>query len=462
MEGGGTSLPPGYERVRRLGSGGFGEVVLARHVRLDRLVAIKHIHGFALGDDEAKLRFRREAQVLVRADCEQVVDVYDLVNTDDGAAHLVMEYVPGGSLADLVAAGPLPVGQALPILRDVADALAFAAAHGIVHRDVKPPNVFVLPHGRAKLGDFGLARVAADPAVFRTTVGSPLGTPAYYPPELSSTDAEPDARSDGYSFAVMAYETLTGRRPFEADDVVSLITAHWRLEPPDPAQVVPGFPRSASAALLRGLSKDPATRLLPRDLVDLLERVPSAAWPALPVRTLPSPSGSRHDPTVVTPSPPPSAVATPVRAARRRGVAGRPVLLAAGALLLATAVAGLVWRGGGTGPPSARDELVVTSAAVGSDPASGRVRCPRGTVRFTASFETNGAAGSFAVRWTRPDGVRTPTRLVRLEAGQRSAQARLEVEVSGRRPVRGDATVEVLMPAGPTATAPLRYLCPGR
>ena len=171
-------VPQGYEYVRRLGAGGFGEVFLARHVTVGRLVAIKRILPRALSDADNVERFRREARVLAATDSPAVVRVFDL-STQDGSLYLVMEYVPGNTLTDLIDGEPLPAADGLRILADVAEALREMASHGLVHRDVKPGNVLVLPDGHAKLADFGLARAIADTSAFRTAGGTPSGTPAY-------------------------------------------------------------------------------------------------------------------------------------------------------------------------------------------------------------------------------------------------------------------------------------------
>ena len=271
-------VPKGYEFIRVVGAGGYGEVVLAKHRSLGRDVAIKRIHSRYLGDQIAMDRFRREAQVLASTTCSSVVKVYDLVR-EDAAAYLVMEYVPGSSLSELLDDGPLPATHGIPILGDVAEALDVMAARGVVHRDVKPGNVFVLEDGSAKLGDFGLARALNDPTIFRTEGPSDLGTPAYFPPEISQGGAEPDARSDAYSFAVMTYEVLTGHLPYDAPTPIAMMTAHWLREPTAPAEHLPGFPDAASAVLNAGLVKDPEIRLMPSELVERLAEIPASSWP---------------------------------------------------------------------------------------------------------------------------------------------------------------------------------------
>lgn len=445
-------MPPGYVFDRVLGSGGFGEVVLARQTSLGRLVAIKQIHGFNLSD-EALLRFRREGRLLAAIDHPAVVRVYDLVD-HDGVLHLVMEYVPGRSLADIAADGGLTATAALVILRDVAEALRAAAALGMVHRDVKPGNVFVLPTGRAKLGDFGLARMTVDPSVFRTQAGPAMGTPAYFPPELSQTDAEPDERSDAYSFAVMAYELLVGRRPYDADDLIALITAHWRLEPPDPATIVPGFPPAATSALLRGLAKDPATRLLPAELVDRLSAVPATDWPA-PARTPPPTRGGPAPPTRLALGPPPASAPPAPTAARRRS--RRPVILV-GAAVAALVVAGAVYAVGDHDSPT-KAPLALTGITVSSDPPSGRISCPDNAITFTAEIATNAKAGTVRFQWTQPDGEKQAVSEVAVGAGQDTVEARLRVTVKGSRPLKGDAVITVLSPTALTARSGLRYTC---
>lgn len=450
-------MPSGYELVRPLGSGAFGEVVLARQVAIDRLVAVKRILPRALSTPDNVERFRREAKVLASTDCRSVVKVFDLVNGPD-CALLVMEYVPGQTLADRLTGGPLPSPEALRALRDVASALRHMADRGIVHRDVKPGNVFVLPDGHAKLGDFGLARMVSDDSAFRTAGGAPTGTPAYFPPEVSQGTAEPDARSDAYSFAVMAYEALTGRRPFDAPDALALVIAHWDQDPMPPREALPGISDAAAAALLAGLAKDPARRPLPSELIDMLEQVPEQAWP-VPERTMRRPA--RNATTIVSATPLPAHLpaASPTapprerrRPSRSRRARLRLVLALVAVVGLSAAVALAVSRLSG----EAALAVVSVDVAVAPD----RDTCPRARYDFTAIIRTNGSAGTLRLQWVRPDGAVLPERELTLSSGQREVTARLEFTMSGRSSLEGEGRIVVLSPGSDAGAAEVSYACP--
>lgn len=452
------ALPQGYEYIGPLGAGGFGEVVLARHRMIGRLVAVKRIHEHALADVEALDRFRREATVLAATTCASVVKVYDLV-TGEGGAQLVMEYCPGQSLADVLELGPLPASEALVILRDVAEALGAMAKRGIIHRDIKPGNVFVLPDGHAKLGDFGLARALSDPSAFRTAGGPPMGTPAYFPPEVSKGSGEPDERSDAYSFAVMAFEVLTGRRPFEAPDALSLITAHWTKEPMRAEAAMPGFPARAGRILLSGMDRNPAGRILPNEMVSQLSALHEADWPAVRRRSATAALPRRSDPTVhrpgFTPGDPaengPASAVRPSRWLRVRWPFVAPIVVG-------LAAAGLAW-----GLHASRDPgLQVTSVSVEVDPASGTAACPRGRFVFTAVLKTNGVPGTLRVQWAQPDGETTRIVEVGVVAGQHEVRAKLPFTMVGTTPLEGDVEVRVLSPQVTSARTAMRYTCSGR
>lgn len=429
-------LPRGYEVVGLLGAGACGEVLLARQEALGRLVAVKRIHSFALDRPEELDRFRREAAVLAAVDHPGVVRLYDFTR-HEGDPLIVMEYVDGVTLASLLTRGPMPAPAAVRVLSDVAAGLTAVARRGIAHRDVKPANVFVLADGSAKLGDFGLARVTADPSVFRTADGSMSGTPAYLAPEVILGD-EPDERADAYSFAVLSYETLTGRRPFEGS-VAEMLAAHSTAAVQEPSSFLADFPAAASDALLEGLHKDPERRLPPAELVARLAAVPEAEWPRATERAPASETRTL------------SAMPTTVQLARR-GLRRRRVRLAAAAAAVAVGAVA-------AGAVATRDDrLSVTAVDVAADAAEGR--CPGAVFRFTATLTTEGGGGEVLLRWTRPDGQALEPVRVDVASDASRTTAVLEYRLTGGRPLSGAASVTVLQPTRLQASSPVvRYVC---
>jgi serine/threonine-protein kinase len=441
-------LPPEYEFVRALGAGAFGDVVLARQRSLDRLVAIKRIHRHVLTDADALVRFRREGQVLAGLHDPAIVRVYDF-RTSGADALLVMEFVAGAPFDDVLERRSLPTPALLTVLDDVARALTVAAAAGVVHRDVKPGNVFVLDGGRAKLGDFGLARVVTDPAVFRTAGGAASGTPAYFPPEVSQ-GAEPDPRSDAYSFAVMAYEALVGRRPILADSPMAMIAAHWVQPVPRPETLVPGFPSAAADALVQALDKRRDARLLPAELMTRLHAVPGSAWPA--TRAPRADPALASDSTLIASTPmfPPAASRSTSTAVGQRRRWSWRLLVPLAALVGAAGTTGIVLaRSGGSDPRPQR--IAVRDVTVQVTPSSGRGRCPSAQFDFVGRIVTNGGAGQLTASWELPGGQRVAARPVDVAAGRRAVRVGVHFPVTGQRPLRGQATLRV--EAGTVVTA---------
>ncbi len=207
-------LFPGYEFQGLLGRGGMGAVYRARQKSLDRLVAIKLL-PFELGvREDFTERFRREAAALARLSHPHIVAVHDFGQSDDGHFFMVMEYVGGTDLAARLRDGPLPPAEALELVRQVCDALEYAHAHGVVHRDIKPGNILLDAAGRVKVTDFGIAQIAGDePRTALTVTGALLGTPEYVAPEQTQPAAVVDQRADIFSVGVMLYELLTGQLP---------------------------------------------------------------------------------------------------------------------------------------------------------------------------------------------------------------------------------------------------------
>ena len=271
------SLGPGarlgpYEIVSAIGAGGMGEVYRARDTRLQRDVALKVLPETFAADPDRLARFEREAQLLASLNHPHIAAIYGL---EDRA--LVLELVEGETLADRIARGPIPVDEALPIARQVAEAIEAAHEHGIIHRDLKPSNIKITPDGTVKVLDFGLAKLnepnvakssnvpnafSMSPTItspMMTGIGVLLGTAAYMAPEQAK-GRPADKRSDIWAFACVLFEMLTGRRAFEGEDVTDTIAAIVRGEPAWNA-LPAGVPDPIKLLLRRGLEKDRSVRL---------------------------------------------------------------------------------------------------------------------------------------------------------------------------------------------------------
>jgi serine/threonine protein kinase/tetratricopeptide (TPR) repeat protein len=252
-----------YRIVERLGEGGMGVVFRGEDPRLERDVALKILKQDALHDEDSKRRFRLEARALSRLLHPNIATLFDF-DSDRGVDFLVLEFVPGESLARTLANGPLPETRARAIALDVAEGLQSAHEKGIVHRDLKPGNIVITPPGRAKVLDFGLARVMPGAASLTqsATISSPsalVGTVPYMSPEQVRDDRV-DARSDLYALGAVLFEMTTGRRPFSGDDVLSLLykIAH---EPAPLLRVMrPGLSAELEAVVARCLEKAPLRR----------------------------------------------------------------------------------------------------------------------------------------------------------------------------------------------------------
>ncbi len=254
----GTQIDNRYRLLRRLGSGGAGEVYLARHEEMDRLVAVKVLHGALPAGSSAFVRFRREARAAGSLRHPGVVTIHDFGRTAEGEAFLVMEFCDGASLADrLDRGGRLAPTEALRLLGQVASAVDAAHTAGIVHRDLKPANI-LFAEGQVKVADFGLARYFDDQDRHLTGPNA-IGSPPYMSPEqcqgLPATGA-----SDVYSMGVIAFELLSGRLPFPGPTVQAILVAHLAEAPPSPTDWMPEFPSEAESALRLALAKEPFAR----------------------------------------------------------------------------------------------------------------------------------------------------------------------------------------------------------
>lgn len=268
----------GYRLVRRLGSGGMGDVYLAEQKSLARRVAVKVLRPEMLRHAGAVERFEREARAAAALAHGNIVQIHEVARVD-GIHFLAEEYVAGPSLkAWLAARGPLDARQALAVLAQVGAALGRAAEQGIVHRDVKPENLLLTRSGEVKVADFGLARLLGDD-VELTQAGTTLGTPLYMSPEQGRGGAV-DARSDLYSLGATVYHLLTRRPPFSGATGASVVMAHIS-EPLVPlATLRRDLPPALCAIVERLLAKDPADRFAsPQELVHEVEEAAAALAP---------------------------------------------------------------------------------------------------------------------------------------------------------------------------------------
>ena len=329
-------LPERYRPLRHIANGGMAAVWAAEDCLLGREVAIKVLAAHLAENERARMRFQREARTAAGLSTHpHAITIYD-VGEHEGRPFIVMESLPGGSLADrLRDRRRIGRERALEWLRDAASGLDAAHERRIVHRDVKPGNMLFDGHDRLVLADFGIARLAYDSAV--TTTGDVLGTAAYVSPEQAEGRPAAEA-SDRYSLAVVAYELLTGARPFRAEHFAATARMHIEATPEPPSRRDPSLPPEIDAVLLRGLAKDPAERwptatafvdaledaLFPPEVIEDDDRTMPLP-PPLPLEAIsPEPSALRvpAPPAPRVPAPP-APPAPPVRR-EPRGAARRP------------------------------------------------------------------------------------------------------------------------------------------
>ena len=267
----GTTLGP-YSVTAKIGEGGMGEVYRARDTKLDRDVAQKVLPSAFTDDPDRLARFEREAKVLASLNHPNIGHIYGLEEAE-GQKALVLELVEGPTLADRIAQGPIPVDEALPIAKQIAEALEAAHEQGVIHRDLKPANIKVREDGMVKVLDFGLAKAFEPEAgsvsasmsptmsltAAATQMGMVIGTAAYMAPEQAKGKTV-DKRADVWAFGAVLYEILTGRRAFPGDDISDTLATVLKFDP-DWGMLPADTPPSVRRLLRRSLTKDPKLRL---------------------------------------------------------------------------------------------------------------------------------------------------------------------------------------------------------
>ncbi len=364
-----------YDITEEIGRGGMGAVYKGYDPALNRSVAIKLLAPHLVWEQAFVERFMREARAVAQLHHPNIISIYD-VGQDGPNYYFVMAYLPGGSLKHVIARqGRLAPAKAIPILRQLADALDYAHSKGLVHRDVKPANVMFDERGQIILTDFGIVKAAEESRL--TGTGASIGTPHYMAPE-QVLGHEVTARTDQYALGIVAFEMLTGRVPFDADTTTAILFKQVNEPPPPVTTLCPDLPPAVEVTLNRALAKSPADRYVScGEFVAALQQALALSQPtvAAPLPTV----------RVQAPTPTPTALPTP-----RQGVPSW-VWIAGGAVLLACLAVLSVLVLGSSLLGSKLSPATPTNI-VASQPTSAPVSTPRLTLtplRITSSFPTS-------------------------------------------------------------------------
>ena len=446
-----------YKVHSRIGRGGMGTVYMAVHIHLDKPFAVKVLSDQIATNKSAIQRLLQEARTASSIDHDNIVDVFSFDATEDGRVFLVMELLEGVSLAELVERGPMRLERALPIARQVCQALEAAHARGVVHRDLKPENVFICRKRDAdfvKVLDFGISKVrAADAEQVRVTkTGQLVGTPLYMSPEQARGELDVDHRADVYAMGVMLFEMLTGHPPFEGTNYFQLLWKHGNEPAPSARIRAPELPESLDRVLLRALEKKPDARFQNmRDFEEALVAVAPEIGSPDRLISLPPREASTTPPTLVG-GVEPTAPSAPTR--RPWLVALAAVVLIAGGFVFAR-----VTNDGGSetrigeAERSERITTITTDRPPASSEPTGAISAALSSMAAGATMEPADPTTNPATEMepTMPVGVPPPALVeIRLESTPSGATVRIGEETLGRTPI------DVPLPAGAPVDVQLR------
>lgn len=366
-----------YEVLEILGAGGMGEVYKVRNTISNRVEAAKVLLPDLAGNPALADRFTREIRVLAGLDHPNIAKLHTAQRVNNQLL-MIMEFVEGTTLEQLLERGRVPVADAVRYFDQVLTALAYAHERGVVHRDIKPANMMLTPSGVIKLMDFGIARAATDQRLTQT--GFTLGSLYYMSPEQIRGDTALDTRSDIYSLGISLYELVTGKRPFEGDSQYSVMAAHLQQAPVPPVQLDPTLPETLNDVILMAIAKEPEKRF---QTAEAFQRALAAAAGGAGIQATAAPAAPAR--TESARQPEPWEQPRPVRAGGSRALYLLAGSVATIALLVFAAIQLPKWRStraGETQAPAAEARETTPApppaetAAPAAEPDAGAIPAP--------------------------------------------------------------------------------------